>query len=162
MWQPSTALWYFFSALAQSAAGFAALVAVFAVFRLQASASALEGLYRNVLNWFQIQGKFRPMDVSFSRDRIKHELAERTDSEALDWKKRITQLEEYPKTLALRVSSPLKLWAYLFFFSLSGMLWPSWPGWWRAAGFLGAFVLIGVSVRALLVTRKFIQDCLKP
>ena len=46
-----TGLYYFFSTLAQCAAGFAALVGVFAVFRLQANAFSIEESYAHARRW---------------------------------------------------------------------------------------------------------------
>ena len=108
MWSSQNTLWYFCSTLAQSAAAFAALVAVFTVFRLQALSAATEDAYRNAWDWFQRQGALRVMDVSFSKGRIMRELKGRATepSEAQEWVSKIQQLESYPKSLEV-ISKPI-------------------------------------------------------
>ena len=155
---------YFFSTLAQCAAAFAALAAVFGVFRLQSSSLAVEDAYRDSWYWIRQRcGVMSPLDVNFSKKHIKDQLIAIKDGEikyeAEQWVRRINQLERFPQAVAYNVSVPLKLWAIVFFTSLTSLLFSRWSECW----FCVAVVVIELflTLAALSRTRTFIQDCLK-
>ena len=153
---------YFFSTLAQCAAAFAALAAVFAVFRLQSSSAAVEDVYRD--SWDFIRRRFgvmSPLDVSFSKKRIKEQLRKSDDKEAMQWLGLINRLEQFPKTVAYKVSVPLKLWAVTFIISLVSLFCSGLSGCWFYAVVIVAVVEILLTVAALFKTKTFIQECLK-
>ena len=160
-------LWYFFSALAQSAAAFVGVIAVFGVFRFQANASALEDKLRDVTAWITRTSHLRTTDLAFSKEDIKKVLSEfsgdpekEKKAKASQWVAQIKVLEDAPKKLAQKMAVPMKSWAYVFFASLAFLLWP-------ASGFLGKLVGLLLVIAILLwvawvlwKTREFIQGCL--
>ena len=159
---------YFFSTLAQCAASFAALVAVFAVFRFQANGDIVQRLCDEAAAWLEYRGETRQSDrVSqvLIHKRLK-EVCEGTRpyslAEAKILLERLESAQEFPKKLAQKLSVPLKHWALICFFSAlclmifeikllrrEGLLW------------LAVIWLVVTTKYVFYEMRDFIQDCLK-
>jgi hypothetical protein len=158
-----SALWYFFSAVAQSAAAFAALVAVFATVRLQTNQAVIDDAYADAREWLRLHDYRQAVD--WTKAQIKEALKDITEGKRLGDKEaaakqlnRLTDQEQFPKTLALRLSSPLKLWVYVFGLSAITLPWKRLPE--RLIHFLVIPFLVLIAVVAIWETRNFIQDCL--
>lgn len=162
---------YFFSSLAQSAAAFAALVAVFATFRLQVSSSMAEKLFDRAVSWLVEGGVLNRND---SRDPmfIKKKLSEiikgqhfsgNTEKEqyAQNLSNQISLFETFQGDMGNRLSEPLKLWLWTFLLSLIAIL----VFHFSIARSVGSLAGVSISLAVLTVysvwkSGKFIQDCL--
>ncbi len=153
-------LLYFFSALAQSAAAFAALVAVFAVFRLQANAAAIVQKYLEAKHWLKHVAKSSTVD-GISDAQVKQVLDAEAllRSEARQLLDKIVKAESVNSTLANTVSGPLKWWACIFLLSLGALPVSKLLTSWRAIAIVAGFVI--AAARALQITRRFVQECLR-
>ena len=161
----STNLLYFFSTLAQCAAAFAGLAGVFAIFRLQANASKIGEVYISARFWLRTSGERNNADSLPTQEvkRLLNEIKEGGKDEsqrksAEQVLEGIFSVEAFNQKLVLKVSKPLRLWAYIFIFSLA--LIPS-VKWYEGSS--GAFVVVAflsVSVVALYTTGRFVQRCL--
>lgn len=162
-----TTLLYFCSALAQSSAAFSAIVAVFAVFRLQANNSAIQDRYSEGRDCLHMGWKYRESDARVKRELEykAYELKDDSDSgkkareEAKVVLQKINDAEALNGRLANEVGGPLKLWGGIFLFSL-GILsvagfYPGRRGFLVVAGFLVATTF------AIWRTKRFVQRCLK-
>ncbi len=155
-----TILLYFFSALAQCAAGFAALVGVFAVFRLQANSAHISEEYALAKHWLKVQNSMHGAD-SFTSQMVKSELENLNivpDSLADWYLKKICTAEAFSKKLTYKASKSLRWWGLIFFFSLAGVSFAK-----ALEGILGIIAIAGfllVIGIALWKSKRFIQKCL--
>lgn len=164
-WLSETSLLYFFSALAQCAAGFAALIGVFAVFRLQANAPAIVEEYSAAKNWLHTACTLRDA-VTFPRKEVRNKLQEIIDQK---WKPaspeaatkillKINEAEEFDRKLAYEASWPLKLWGGIFLFSI-GII-PYTKLYLGLPGVVVFLFFITFVIWALFMTKRFVQKCL--
>ena len=162
-----TWLLYFLSSIAQCAAAFAALVAVFSVFRLQANSSAEKDMRAEIKAWLVEAREMVSHDYDGTDALLKNlnniDPKQPYKGDACEYYKKLTALNIYPSKLNYKVSVPLKYWAILFgvsilllpFFSISfcqktSLYW----------FFVGLLTLL--SAKCLWDTREFIQECLDP
>lgn len=167
-----TILWYFFSALAQCAAAFAGLVAVFAVFRFQAIKSEIQENYRAARYWLRIetgQGyseqKLREQPDK-EIQKLLEEIRDRTVTHPYTpmLKQSLESLQRSERLsgeLAWKVSVPLRLWADIFVFSLIALVLSRFDVRWAWAGFLAIAFSVCLVLYTLWRSKRFIQDCLK-
>ena len=128
-WISETSLLYFFSTLAQCAAGFAALIGVFAVFRLQANAPVIVEEYTAARNWLRRVCTISDTD-SLPKYEVKNKLQRIERGElklappesAKNILIKINKAEKFDGKLVYQASLPLKLWAYIFLFSIGIIL----------------------------------------
>ena len=165
-----THLLYFFSALAQCAAGFAALVGVFAIFRLQTNSAAVSERYEEAKYWYcvTVRGGFQNLELpdSIIKERLQGSLGEKNQaperkSQTERLLNRIKNAEGFEKKMYNAVSKPLKLWAYIFLFSMA--ITPNLRLYEKSlAGFIAIGIYLLFVVVALWKTKVFIQNwCLK-
>lgn len=150
---------YFLSALTQSAAAFAALTAVFAVFRLQVSQNLLRERLSEAKSW--LAGWNPPQAFVFSDAQAKEQLKNvQRDRKprADDLLSEIKRWEDLNERLPNELRLPLKWWAYLFFFSLLGL---------AISEFLAAHSLplvvayLSGAAGGLWRSKRFIESCLQ-
>lgn len=174
-----TTLLYFFSALAQSAAALISLIAVFAVFRLQASGSDVAERYREASFWIKnngIQDAFTTprQDIRRMLEEALREAGSlwgvlksiRFPQETYDQKKAeirglleaINRDEAFHGNLVFRMALPLKAWAAVFLGSVVMILVTQWV--WEWLGFVLAAVLVIATIAAGWLSKRFIQGCL--
>lgn len=164
-WIDETVLLYFFSSLAQCAAGFAALIGVFAVFRLQANTSSIVEEYTHAMAFLRINIGLTNLDGQ-TKSEIKHILNSLSNGSirpghheaAKKILNTIDQGEQFNRNLVFEASIPLKVWAYIFIYSMVIIFCSK-----LILNFL-AFIVILISMLAtlyvLFLTKKFIQKCL--
>lgn len=164
----STTLHYLFSAIAQSAAAFAAFVAVFAIFRLQANDNDIEEKYKEVRRWL-IQKKLGEYEIynkilSMPKKIIKAELKKMTQLDQITYGAEVNSIlediketEGYTGKLVYDASRPLKEWAFIFLLSLLGLSIVSNSKIW---GTLFAWLILIIIILTLIDTKKFIQKSL--
>lgn len=162
----SSGFLYFFSSLAQCAAAFAALIAVFAVFRFQANGDIIKNLYEDINDWLVTKGRSSYIDhdrQGLIHAKIKAFSEQGNDAEqALVLYNRLKAVEAFPKTLAYNASKPLSHWAYICFFSLLFLiLFEVTTLRTRGWQYLASVILITATVRVFFETKDFVQDCLK-
>ena len=167
----NTNLLYLFSALAQCAAAFAALVAVFGVFRFQANASELANLFSESRYHLSHVHSARALDFPKSevirrlRD-LDIDTAARQDlrPRAIELHKRITQIEEMDDRFPNEVGKLLKFWTLIFLFSIAmcsvthlyAPIGSEFP--WQALTVTG--MALALTSIAVLQTSQFVQICL--
>ena len=157
---------YFFSSLAQCAAGFAALVAVFAVFRFQANNDIVRKLYEEINDWLVIKQRSSYSDHDQQGaiyKKIKAFSEQKDDAkEARVLFDRLKAVEEFPKTLANNASKPLRHWVYVCFFSLLVLVIIE-LSYFRTRGLQYFFsaILIITTINVFFETKNFIQSCLR-
>ncbi|GEM_PF-6598498 len=157
-----THLLYFFSALAQCAASFAALVGVFAIFRLQSNAARINEEYIYAKYWLMRDVGITQAEFLTSQE-IKKRLTDhyanpQIQISAKEVLGRILAAEEFNKKLVYKVSKPLKYWVVIFIGSMTALPFAKW-----LEGFVGAivvFISVFASSIALWKTRRFVQRCL--
>ena len=174
-----TTLLYFFSALAQSAAALISVIAVFAVFRLQASGSDVAERYREASFWIKnngIQDAFTTprQDIRRMLEEALQEAGSlwgviksiRFPQETCDQKKteirRLLQAingdEAFHGNLVFRMALPLKAWAAVFLGSVVMVLVTQWV--WEWLGFVLAAALVIGTIVAGWLSKQFVQECL--
>lgn len=160
-----TPLLYFFSALAQCAAGFAALVGVFAIFRLQANTSRIGEEYLFARHWLKMDASIGNADALTSQEvkrRLEDICAGRLDTRSLESAKqvlkRIKSAESFNEKLVYKVSRPLRYWAIIFIGSLSILPLVKWIE--GAPGALVITLFLAGTTVALIKTGRFVQQCL--
>jgi len=151
---------YFFSALAQSAAAFAGLAGIFAVFRLQTIGTSLRSQYSEARNWIvQVYAPSAGADSdeqiedrlsSFSLEDDRHNRADELRIEV----GRLKAMREY---VPLALAAPLKWWAVIFFLSLVALGLSSYL---ISASLVVLVGFLAATARALWITGHFVQDCL--
>ncbi|MFH0986348.1 MAG: hypothetical protein V1882_12605 [Candidatus Omnitrophota bacterium] len=171
----STQLLYFFSTLAQCAVAFAALIGVFAIFRLQTNSSIVIQKHREAAEWLRskkdarslLQIQIEAVD-SECHEGVKKELrriSDKVDIYSLDLMgeanrhmSEIDDAERFPDALSNLISYPLKLWASLFLVSIAAIPFTK-P---IKGGFdlIVCIVVIFLTGYLLLETKKVIQKCL--
>lgn len=163
-WQPNAiqhdTLLYFLSALSQSAAAFAALTAVFAVFCLQVSHGLLRERFSEARSW--LAGWNPPLGFVFSDEQVKEELRKVQGDRKLRADNLLSEIERWEKLnerLPNALRLPLKWWGYLFLFSLLGLSISEFLV--TASVPLAAAYCVGAVV-SLWKTKRFIQNCLRP
>lgn len=163
---PSGAL-YFFSSLAQCAAAFAALLAVFATFKLQSDSSLLIQRHQQAVDWGHRVGflnQYDPTDIGFVLGKLKHEIEQRNSNSSFakelfeEIEKLVKSSTEIPRDLAL----PSWHWAVLFLTALVSIAVFSLTHFQYRILFLAAIGgQIGWIFWTLLLTRDFVQKCLR-
>ena len=154
--------WYFLSALSQCASAFAALVAVFATFRLQVNHGLVEEAIADARQWVLTQ---RGRDAIVPDEAVKEFLKnvrggviEPGNKEKADQLlKRIEHHEKFPGVLADELGVPLKLWVAVFGISVSPLAMVELSN--RFVLFL-ILVLGALTVLAVIASNSFIQECL--
>ncbi len=154
--------WYFLSTLAQCAAAFAALVAVFATFRLQVNRNLVEDAIAEAEKWVRTQvGR----DANLTNESVKSYLNDVGSSVRTGDKNTAGQLlkhirhhEAFPSFLANNLGIPLKLWTMVFIGSVSPLPFRQLPLWFVL--FVAGPVLAFFTTLALLSSNTFIQACL--
>ena len=154
--------WYFLSTLAQCAAAFAALIAVFATFRLQVNRNLVEDAIAEAEKWVRTQvGR----DANLTNESVKSYLDDVCSSTRTGDKNKADQLlkgirhhEGFPGFLANELGIPLKLWTVVFIGSVSPLPFRQLPLW--LVLFVVAPVLAFFTTLALLSSNTFIQACL--
>ncbi len=165
----STTLYYLFSAIAQSAAAFAAFVAVFAIFRLQVNNNDIEEKYKEARRWliqkklgeYEIYNKILSMPKTIIKEELNRMAKENQIAYGAEVKSILTNIketEEYTGKLVYDASRPLREWAFIFFFSLVALCVVSNSKIW---GTLVAFLGLIYIAKTLFNTKKFIQKSLK-
>lgn len=175
-----TTLLYFFSALAQSAAALISLIAVFAVFRLQASSGDVAERYKEAGFWIKNNGI--PDASTTPRQDIRRMLEqalqeagslwgaiksipfpqETRNQKKLEIRERfqaIDEAEAFHGNLVFRMALPLKAWAGVFLGSVVMILFTRWVGEWF--GFVLAAVLVIGTIAAGWLSKQFVQECLR-
>lgn len=159
----STALLYFLSALAQSAAGFAALVGLFGVFRLQMQREQIHDQYDLARHLLKIHSQVHESKLDGLPDIEVHKFLDdlKTRKYTYPYGDAVRQIHEtldvarkFTPQLIYAASSPLKWWAGIFVFciALMPLSLSAFPV--IVTVFTG---LLAASVRALWKTGKFIQ-----
>ncbi len=168
---------YFFSTLAQSAAGFAALVAVFAVYRLQSNITIMEALRIETREWLLKNGRTvsqDPQNIDYlliKLDEIIRDSSSANRPHALKLRQKILVMQELPKKLPYMLSCPLKMWGFAFILSLGYLAIPGiYPTVLNKFPMLNLYakpftivvpVLLTVfALFALWKSKRFVQDCL--
>ena len=160
---PQTTLLYFLSALAQSAAGFAALVGLFGVFRLQTKREELREQYRVARYLLNIESQVHKSKLDSLPDVEVHKFLDDLKGGKYTYQypdavrrvhEELNGVRQFGPQLVYAASSPLKWWAGIFLVCIAGM--PL-----SMAAFpviVGGFaILVITSAMALWKTRKFIQ-----
>lgn len=162
-WIDVTTLLYFFSSLSQCAAGFAALIGLFAVFRLQANTLTIAEEYTAARNWLCTIRKLSDTQTLPRRD-VRTHLERSKDGrpqyseQANNILLRIDEAEDFDRELVFETSRPLKLWGYIFIFSI-GII-PFAELYKGRPGIIAFFIFFAFAIWALFLTRKFVQKCL--
>lgn len=169
--QNPTALFYFLSTLAQCAAAFVALTGLFAVFRFQANGPEVEERYTAAKSWLSTHASAcieRERRIKLSNKEIMQSLLDiragkqyqqlKDNAELPKLIEGIKTAEEANKRMANYASRPMKLWGYIFFFSILVLPFSS--------GYAVSPVIVisgfcVATVFALLKTKEFIQKCME-
>ena len=154
--------WYFLSTLAQCGAAFAALVAVFATFRLQVNRSLIEDAFTEAEKWVRTQVGSNAMHTNEDVRNYLEDVCSRKrpgdGNIAGQLLKRIKHHEQFPGFLANELGTPLKLWTIVFIGSVSPLPFKQLPL--RLVLFVIDPVLGFFTTLALLSSNTFIQACL--
>jgi hypothetical protein len=159
-------LLYFFSALAQCAAAFAALVGVFAVFRLQANTTYLADTFLEAKYWLSllkgsVAYQLPSVEIKKELENLDQDGVARQDlrPRAVLLRKHIGDIEAFSDRLPLELSKILKIWTAIFILALTMCGFTKlYEKSWSAIVVLAVF-LIGV-IFAVMQTASFIQKCL--
>ena len=177
MWQ--TTLLYFFSALAQSAAALISLIAVFAVFRLQASGNDVAERYKEASFWIKNNGI--PDAFTTPRQDIRRMLEDALKETGSLWAalksigfpqgtydqkkaeirgllEAVNRNESFHGSVVFRMALPLKAWAAVFLGSVVMVLVTQWILEWL--GFVLAAALVIGTIVAGWLSKRFIQECM--
>lgn len=175
-----TTLLYFFSALAQSAAALISLIAVFAVFRLQATGGDVAERYKEAGFWIKNNSGIGD-GLNAPRQNIRslldealqergslwaginmgsppQQTKEQKKSEIQGLRQAIEDSEAFHGNLVFRLALPLKSWAGVFLGSVVMILFTQWI--WEWLGFVLAAVLVIGTIAAGWLSKRFIQECL--
>lgn len=155
---------YFFSSLAQCAAGFCALVGVFAVFRLQANAININESYDAARAWLRVAHSLNNTST-FTRTTVRKELQEIINrlsgrTEAIDVLEKIKLNEKFDFDLIYHCQWPLKAWGLIFIISLGCLPFAQYL---TKSNSSALFVAIGFIISiaiSLYGTAKFVQRCM--
>jgi len=154
-----------FSAIAQSAAAFVALIAVFTVFRLQLGYNLANEIYSKIRYFliFKIHLNDRAIEKAGKKD-LKEHLSlfiNQNRAEKEEGQRLLDEIEKAEKEIddiALKTSFPMKMWGIIFFCSIftlaisESLL---------LIGNILAIICVGYIYLTLLKTKVFIQECLK-
>lgn len=157
-------LYYFFSTLAQCAAAFVAVIAVFAVFRLEANNREIEQRYLEAKNWLEFRAR-RQGAMGMADTTVEEELRTIRDGTAAynqdagDRLTRIVRARERRERLGDKVAWPMLLWGCIFILGLplivaSEKYAMSW-------GFVGVVCAVLGTGFALRETKVFVQASLQ-
>ncbi len=158
----TTTYLYFFSALAQCAAGLMALVAVFVVFRLQANSAEIIENYGVAKSWLRhanyiIQDTTPQIEID---ENLKREINNKKDTKAQQIYGQIQGIKKIKNTIVDQVIYPLRIWATILLLSLVLVFLADLSQCYAVLFITITIVTLAGTGYALLSTMRFMRWCL--